>query len=272
MDTVAPTHTNWWWGEVTTSVARLYIQATDSTSGIARVACPTSTESGGYNNWYWFETVWDSAANAYRADITPSTFGHYGQTYLTHLYIWDNAGNGGYYNQATVGIPEDWNGTIYESGEWKWAKFQSSFTRRWANNYNGGYYGTGVYSGTDYVGVAAASNGGVACTGVDVSTNDAFNSGDYRYINFVCQPGNFAWGQYAFASLGVSTESTLTSDSSLTRVMTTTNLGWEASRTVQVAINTNTNYYIHFFCGNEYITDGGSLNTALKVTKIWLSK
>ena len=167
---------------------------------------------------------------------------------------------------------EDWNGTIYESGAWKWTKFQSSFTRRWANNYNGGYYGTGVYSGTDYVGVAAASNGGVACTGVDVSTNEAFNSGDYRYINFECQPGNFAWGQYAYASLGVSTENTLTSDGSLTRVMTTTNLGWEASRTVQVAINTNTNYYIHFFCGNEYVTDGGNLNTALKVTKIWLSK
>ena len=86
MDTEAPVHTNWWWGEVNASVARLYIQATDNV-GIAKVTAPTSTQSGGYNNWVWFDAVWDAGANAYRADITPSTFGHYGQTYLTHLYI-----------------------------------------------------------------------------------------------------------------------------------------------------------------------------------------
>ena len=105
MDTEAPVHTNWWWGEVTKDVARLYIQATDSASGIARVTAPTSTQSGGYNNWVWFDAVWDAGANAYRADITPATFGHYGQTYLTHLYIWDNAGNGGKYSETSVNIP-----------------------------------------------------------------------------------------------------------------------------------------------------------------------
>ncbi len=116
MDTENPTHTNWWWGEVNASVARLYIQATDNASGIARVTAPTSTQSGGYSNWVWFDAVWDAGANAYRADITPATFGHYGQTYLTHLYIWDNAGNGGYYNAANVNIPNNINyGTSIQS-------------------------------------------------------------------------------------------------------------------------------------------------------------
>ena len=104
MDTQAPAHTNWWWGEVTKDVARLYIQTSDNI-GINRVQCPTSTATGGYNNWHWFNAVWDAGANAYRCDITPSTFNHYNQTYITHLYIYDHAGNGGYYNQTSVGIP-----------------------------------------------------------------------------------------------------------------------------------------------------------------------
>ena len=110
IDKTNPQHINWWWGEVTTSVARLYIQVSDNASGINRVQCPTSTASGGYNNWNWFNTVWDSQENAWRADITPSTFGHYGQTYQTHLYIYDNAGNGGYYNQTSVNIPSNYIG------------------------------------------------------------------------------------------------------------------------------------------------------------------
>ena len=104
MDTEAPKKTNWWWGEVNTNVARLYIQTSDNASGINRVQCPTSTASGGYNNWVWFNTVWDSSANAWRADITPATFGHYGQTYTTHLYIYDNAGNGGYVDATSINI------------------------------------------------------------------------------------------------------------------------------------------------------------------------
>ena len=104
MDTSAPTHTNWWWGEVTTNVARLYIQATDNVA-IARVRCIVSTASGGYTNWYGFDTVWDSNANAYRCDITPGTFGHYNQTYKVQAEIYDHAGNGGYYNQTSVAIP-----------------------------------------------------------------------------------------------------------------------------------------------------------------------
>ena len=31
-DTGAPTHTNWWWGEVNPGVARLYIQVSDDIS------------------------------------------------------------------------------------------------------------------------------------------------------------------------------------------------------------------------------------------------
>ena len=105
MDTENPVHTSWWWGEVTAQVARLYIQVSDNASGINRIQCPTSTQSGGYNNWYWYNAIWDGGANAYRCDITPSTFGHYNQTYQTHLYVYDNAGNGGYYNQTSVTIP-----------------------------------------------------------------------------------------------------------------------------------------------------------------------
>ena len=120
-DTTNPTHTEWWWGEVNTSVARLYVRLTDNVGvpdgGTINVSlynghnvgvyCPTSTASGGNSNWVWFRGVWDASASAYRCDITPGTFGHYGQAYLTHLYIWDYAGNGGYYNQTSVAIPSN---------------------------------------------------------------------------------------------------------------------------------------------------------------------
>ena len=147
IDKTAPTYTNWWWGEVNSSVVRLYIQATDNESGIARVTAPTSTQSGGYSNWVWFDAAWDAGANAYRADITPATFGHYGQTYLTHLYIWDNAGNGGYYNAANVNVPNNINygtsisslynelyqgttqGTlITENGVWEGASYNGNYS------------------------------------------------------------------------------------------------------------------------------------------------
>ena len=109
MDTEKPVHTNWWWGTVNKDIAQLYIQATDNV-GISRVQCPTSTATGGYNNWYWFNAVWDSSQNAYRCDITPSTFGHYNQTYTTHLYMYDHAGNGGYYKETSTYI----NKKLYE--------------------------------------------------------------------------------------------------------------------------------------------------------------
>ena len=114
MDTQAPAHTNWWWGEVTKDVARLYIQTSDNI-GINRVQCPTSTATGGYGNWYWFNAVWDATANAYRCDITPSTFNHYNQTYITHLYIYDHAGNGGYYNQTSIAIPSNTYTIFYDN-------------------------------------------------------------------------------------------------------------------------------------------------------------
>ena len=110
MDTENPVHTSWWWGEVTKDVARLYIQVSDNASGINRVQCPTSTQNGNFTNWYWFNANWDSSANAYRCDITPSTFGHYGQQYKTHLYVYDNANNGGYYSESSTNVPGiEWN-------------------------------------------------------------------------------------------------------------------------------------------------------------------
>ena len=105
MDTEKPTFTTWWWGETGSIVNRLYIRVTDNASGINRVQCPTSTASGNYNNWHWYNAVWDSSANAYRCDITPSTFDHYGQNYTVHLYMYDNVGNGGYYNNTSISIP-----------------------------------------------------------------------------------------------------------------------------------------------------------------------
>ena len=109
MDTEKPVHTNWWWGTVNANIAQLYIQATDNV-GISRVQCPTSTQSGGYGNWRWYDAVWDSSQNAYRCDIKPADFGHYAQTYKTHLYIYDHAGNGGYYNETSTYI----NKKLYE--------------------------------------------------------------------------------------------------------------------------------------------------------------
>lgn len=96
----------------------MYIQATDNV-GIGKIQCPTSTASGSYNNWIWFNASWDNNANAYRCDITPSSFGHYGQTYKTHLYIYDTVGNGGYYNETSIAIPETCS---YNSGKtWDFA-------------------------------------------------------------------------------------------------------------------------------------------------------
>lgn len=163
------------------------------------------------------------------------------------------------------------NGVIFDNGTYPNSNVISGFVRRWANNYNGGYYGTGVYSGDDYVGVGAASNGGVACTGCDVSSIESFNSKNYSAINFEIQTANFAGGEFAYASVGVSTEATLKSDDGLTRLMTTTNYGWESKRNAYIPIQKNTDYYIHFFCGNNRVSDGGYLNTVIKATKIWLS-
>ena len=105
INSVQPTLSESYWGQVTNLLAPLYIKIMDSSSGINRVQCQTSTFTGGYNNWHTFDAVWDSSEKAYRCDITPATFGHYNQTYLTNIYIYDNVGNGGYYNQQSVMIP-----------------------------------------------------------------------------------------------------------------------------------------------------------------------
>ena len=104
MDTESPQHTNWWFTQYDATLIRLYIQTTDNASGIARVTCSTSTATGGYNNWIWVDAVWDSGVNAYRVDMNPASWGHFNTTYVTHLYIWDNAGNGGMLNQTSCPI------------------------------------------------------------------------------------------------------------------------------------------------------------------------
>jgi len=100
-----PTLSDSYWGSVTNLLAPLYIKTMSSSSGINRVQCQASTATGGYNNWHTFDAVWDSSENAYRCDITPETFGHYNQMYLINVYIYDNVGNGGYYDQQSVMIP-----------------------------------------------------------------------------------------------------------------------------------------------------------------------
>lgn len=163
------------------------------------------------------------------------------------------------------------NGVIFDNGLYPNSSVISGFIRRWANNYNGVSFGTGVYTGDGYTGVGAASNGGVACTGCDVSSSTTFNSKNFTTINIECQPANFAGGEYAVAYVGVSTTDTLTSGSSLTKIMETTNYGWESVRTVSIPISQNTDYYVHFFCGSNRVSDGGNLNAVIKVTKIWLN-
>lgn len=92
MDTEAPRVTNSWYGGVANGGVSLYIQVSDNI-GVARVQAPTSTGKGGYNNWHWYEAVWDAGANAWRADIKGSDYGHYDTDFYTHIYPYDHAGN-----------------------------------------------------------------------------------------------------------------------------------------------------------------------------------
>ena len=151
MDTEKPVHTNWRWGTVNKDIAQLYIQVTDNI-GISRVQCPTSTATGGYNNWHLFDAVWDSSQNAYRCDITPSTFEHYNQTYATHLYIYDQAGNGGYYNATNVNIPS--NGKILKdlilSETVKGSNITWVATTSWQESDASGLYSQSTSKGTTY--------------------------------------------------------------------------------------------------------------------------
>ena len=100
MDTQAPWITNWWWGTATTSNVSLYIQVADNAAGVRNATVKVSTSTGGYGNWRDYGWVWDAGANAYRTDINPATFGHWGCNYRAQLYMWDNAGNGGYIAQS----------------------------------------------------------------------------------------------------------------------------------------------------------------------------
>jgi hypothetical protein len=149
MDTEKPVHTNWWWGTVNKDIAQLYIQTTDNV-GISRVQCPTSTATGGYNNWYWFNAVWDSSQNAYRCDITPSTFGHYNQTYTTHLYIYDHAGNGGYYNATNANIPVNERFLRSEILSESIKGSNVTWTTAWQTGNTSGLYSQSTSKGTTY--------------------------------------------------------------------------------------------------------------------------
>ena len=149
MDTEKPVHTNWWWGTVNKDIAQLYIQATDNV-GISRVQCPTSTATGGYNNWHWFDAVWDSSKNAYRCDITPSTFGHYNQTYTTHLYMYDHAGNGGYYNATNANIPVNERFLRSEILSESIKGSNVTWTTAWQTGNTSGLYSQSTSKGTTY--------------------------------------------------------------------------------------------------------------------------
>ena len=137
MDTQMPTFIAWWYDTISPTLVRIYVQANDNASGIKRIQLPTSTAKGGYNNWIWYDPV-AIDGNTYRFDINPETFGHFNTKYLTHLHIYDHAGNGGYYNQTSCDVNtfesfaggngyctySDW-GTghevhIYNTGNQKW--------------------------------------------------------------------------------------------------------------------------------------------------------
>ena len=149
MDTEKPVHVTSWWGTVNKDIAQLYIMATDNV-GISRVQCPTSTATGGYNNWHWFDAVWDSSKNAYRCDITPSTFGHYNQTYTTHLYIYDHAGNGGYYNATNANIPVNERFLRSEILSESIKGSNVTWTTAWQTGNTSGLYSQSTSKGTTY--------------------------------------------------------------------------------------------------------------------------
>ena len=171
MDTEKPVHTNWWWGTVDANIAQLYIQATDNV-GISRVQCPTSTQSGGYGNWRWYDAVWDSSQNAYRCDIKPADFGHYAQTYKTHLYIYDHAGNGGYYDETSAYI----NKKLYEI-----VSTNSSCTSYTAN-----------YSNTDTNYTTLNLNSGCTSAQIDLILYNAIKKGDIIKVTYsVTRTGSY---------------------------------------------------------------------------------
>ena len=171
MDTEKPVHTNWWWGTVDANIAQLYIQATDNV-GISRVQCPTSTQSGGYGNWRWYDAVWDSSQNAYRCDIKPADFGHYAQTYKTHLYIYDHAGNGGYYDETSAYI----NKKLYEI-----VSTNSSCTSYTAN-----------YPNTDTNYTTLNLNSGCTSAQIDLILYNAIKKGDVIKVTYsVTRTGSY---------------------------------------------------------------------------------
>ena len=171
MDTEKPVHTNWWWGTVDANIAQLYIQATDNV-GISRVQCPTSTQSGGYGNWRWYDAVWDSSQNAYRCDIKPADFGHYAQTYKTHLYIYDHAGNGGYYDETSAYI----NKKLYEI-----VSTNSSCTSYTAN-----------YPNTDTNYTTLNLNSGCTSAQIDLILYNAIKKGDIIKVTYsVTRTGSY---------------------------------------------------------------------------------
>ena len=101
MDTEKPAFTSWWYDYYDTDSIVIRISASDNASGISRVALPTSTEAGGYGNWAWADASWDASQRNYVININPRSWSHWNTHYVTHLYMWDNAGNGGYYAQSS---------------------------------------------------------------------------------------------------------------------------------------------------------------------------
>lgn len=105
VDKTKPTLVNSWVGTVSNTIANVYIQAADNLSGISNIQCKVATQSSNFTNWTNFPVVWDGVANAFRCDVTPATFGHYYQTYIADIYIYDNAMNGGKVTSKQLNIP-----------------------------------------------------------------------------------------------------------------------------------------------------------------------
>ncbi|MCI8519383.1 MAG: hypothetical protein HFJ51_04805, partial [Clostridia bacterium] len=83
----------------------------------------------GYNNWHWYETVWDAGANAWRADITGATYGQYNTWFYTHIYPYDHAGNTACYpkDDQKVYIPNPNTAPVIQSAEFS-SKTTNSLT------------------------------------------------------------------------------------------------------------------------------------------------
>lgn len=145
---------------------------------------PTSNEAGGYNNWYWYGTVWDGGANAWRADINISNFNNTSSNYLTHIYVYDNAENQG--TKYDLGV-------IYIEGN-KAPKFTGTPTVARVANSNTSLTitATATDANGDNLTYTLCDSNGKAISGVALQTKPAGQSVTFRHDGL----GNFSTHTY----------------------------------------------------------------------------